>query len=634
MAATYKNGYSKVQADERFVGVAGSTMDGNLTLPTLQFNLTSESIVEEGQLAWNETDGTLDLGLDGGEIQMQLGQEMFVKVRANEDIANGQVVYLSGRTGAYPDVRLEKADAPLTCRVVGVCTKDITANDFGYITTFGYVRKIKTNYTGSGIWGTTWAEGDLLYVSKDVAGQLTNIEPTEPHHADIVGTVGVVHSTLGSILVTLERHYTLEELSDVNGTALSTTGQFPVWHEGADYFDFDYNINDYVPRTILSDSEDPTGFIAPEDVIVTGDSASRTITLTGTVKAYYQGTLVPVLSSGWTSPVHTDDPTKRYFLYYDGNSISWNDSATLASDFYKNLLICWTFHNASGWVYQRECHSVMQHTTHREFHEVIGTYRQTGGTLSNYTLNSTTVANRRPTISEALIYDEDLPTINPALASGPYTQFWLSGSTGVGVFGTSDDIVPLNGNQPYYNQFNGTIWTQTPMSNNDFMSVWIVAVPMAADVESQKHRFIFVQGQSQSASLSEEQSLSPLDLRNGLPVLTPESVFIGRIILKYQSSNWTLIEVEDITGTGRSQVASPAGNYLSLVSTDDTINGNGTPASPLTINPNITGTTLTLDDITFTSTITSPASTVFDGEFLLINTTLGERLIPLWQIDT
>ena len=77
-----------------------------------------------------------------------------------------------------------------------------------------------------------------------------------------------------------------------------------------------------------------------------------------------------------------------------------------------------------------------------------------------------------------------------------------------------------------------------------------------------------------------------------------------------------------------------AGNYLSLVSTDDTINGNGTPASPLTINPNITGTTLTLDDITFTSTITSPASTVFDGEFLLINTTLGERLIPLWQIDT
>ena len=172
------------------------------------------------------------------------------------------------------------------------------------------------------------------------------------------------------------------------------------------------------------------------------------------------------------------------------------------------------------------------------------------------------------------------------------------------------------------------------MSNNDFMSVWIVAVPMAADVESQKHRFIFVQGQSQSASLSEEQSLSPLDLRNGLPVLTPESVFIGRIILKYQSSNWTLIEVEDITGTGRSQVASPAGNYLSLVSTDDTINGNGTPASPLTINPNITGTTLTLDDITFTSTITSPASTVFDGEFLLINTTLGERLIPLWQIDT
>ena len=53
----------------------------------------------------------------------------------------------------------------------------------------GYVRGIKTNYTGSGIWGTTWVTNDILYVSKTNAGVLTNVEPSAPHHSDIVGTV-------------------------------------------------------------------------------------------------------------------------------------------------------------------------------------------------------------------------------------------------------------------------------------------------------------------------------------------------------------------------------------------------------------------------------------------------------------
>jgi len=87
-----------------------------------------------------------------------------------------------------------------------------------------------------------------LYVSKTVAGQLTNVEPTAPHHSDVVATVEIVGNTgIGSLLVNINQHKTLQELSDVNGTALTTTGQIAVWDNTAEYFDFNYNITDYTP---------------------------------------------------------------------------------------------------------------------------------------------------------------------------------------------------------------------------------------------------------------------------------------------------------------------------------------------------------------------------------------------------
>lgn len=213
------------------------------------------SDIKEWELRWNDIDGTLDLGMSNGDVTMQVGQEMFTKVRNEsgyETISNGQVVYISGRTGVYPDVQKARSDSETTCRVLGVATQDIESPGFGFVTTVGYVRAIKTNYTGAGIWGTTWATGDLLYVSKTDAGVLTNVEPAVPHCSDIVGTVGIVHATLGSILITNEKHYTLERLSDVNGIPLDTDGQFPVWHNTEGYFDFDRNINDY------SESDDGT----------------------------------------------------------------------------------------------------------------------------------------------------------------------------------------------------------------------------------------------------------------------------------------------------------------------------------------------------------------------------------------
>lgn len=232
----------------------GSTTTNKITLPAVQFDIEATPQPNaEGLMQWNNTDGTLDLGMDGGDITMQIGQEMFTKVRnqSGSTILNGKAVYFSGRLGNRPLISLALGDAEVTSRVAGITTQDITSPNDGFITTVGYVRGIKTDYTGAGDWGTTWVEGDLLYVSKTVAGQITNVEPDIPHHSDIIGSVGIVHSSLGSILISIERHKALEGLSDVNGTA-PIEGSILSYHDGVgeQYFDFTANITDFLSKTI------------------------------------------------------------------------------------------------------------------------------------------------------------------------------------------------------------------------------------------------------------------------------------------------------------------------------------------------------------------------------------------------
>jgi hypothetical protein len=222
-----------------------------LNTPYVQFDTTGTPISNlEGLLQWNATDGTLDLGMSNGNITQQIGQELFIKVWNDTGslIPNGTPVYFSGRQGNRPKVIPARSDSETTSNVMGMTTQDLAASGAGregFITTFGYVRQIKTNYSGSGNWGTTWNEGDRLYVSKTIVGQITNVEPTVPHHSDIVGTVAIIGGLgVGSIQIDIQHHKTLEELSDVDGTPLSASGQFPVWDNDRQVFDFNYNVND------------------------------------------------------------------------------------------------------------------------------------------------------------------------------------------------------------------------------------------------------------------------------------------------------------------------------------------------------------------------------------------------------
>lgn len=546
------NGSSyKIQIQKLFSEI----ISNNITINEyIEMNTSYSDPITEGQFAWDAEAGTIRVGMPGGVVFLQVGQEQHLPDRPKNvegaQIDDGQIVYISSATGAVPEVKLANAsDFNNACKTIAVATEDVPDNQRGFYTTFGIVRDINTD---------AFSAGDELWLGT-TDGSFTNVRPTAPNCSVRMGYVIRKHATEGSIFVNIdiERDLVIKDIT-----------------------------------------KNPTGFTAPENITASYDSTTRKITLTGTVNGYYRGMPISTLTSGWVSDAHSA-VNGQYLLVYDGTAFSW--IAPSAIDF-SHLLIAFVNYGVTDKWGIRECHGVMSWQTHKELHEVLGTYRRSGGDLADYILASTTAADRRPSVSAAVIVDEDLTTTNPSLAAnGPYTQFYLSSTDTANFNTTALDIVPLSGNQPYYNQFTGGAWQQTLMSNNFYTSLWLVGVPVTSDSESQKYRYLWIQGQNQSLTLVGQQGLTPNDVNLGeLSALTLELVFLTHIIIQYTAANWQLIEVNRLDGTRFSQTTS-TGAFLSSVSTDTTIGGDGTTLNPLSISTvvgdvNITG-SLDIDNL-------------------------------------
>lgn len=324
-----------------------------------------------------------------------------------------------------------------------------------------------------------------------------------------------------------------------------------------------------------------TGFTNSENITVTYDKDARTVTLNGTFVAYYEGVVVSQLVDGWVSDPH-DSTEGIYFLHYCDNGFTF----TTEPWEFNCLQIAFILYDGQQFGI-RECHAFMQWECHKELHQTVGTYKTQGGILTpySYALNSTTATDRRPDVDATHVSDEDLSTVNSALTSKAYTIKYLDGANATRVFDLDQtEIIPVNGNIPYYNQYTGGAWQQTPMANNEYGAIFLVAIPTTADTWSQKYRYIWVQPQQVSSTLSTIQALTPTSLNNGDPaLLASEFVFITKIIIKVSGNDWTIHQVDNITGTRLGQVASPSGSYLSSVAVDATLEGNGTVVNPLGI---------------------------------------------------
>jgi hypothetical protein len=166
-----------------------------------------------GRFTWNDTDGTADLRLKGGNVTLQVGQENVARVVNKTGVAftEMQAVYVVGAQGQRLSAALALATTDATSsRTFAIVTEPIANNAEGFVTTSGLVRDVNTS---------AFSEGDSLWLSASTAGAVTNVRPTAPNHGVLLGWCVISNHSNGSIFVHVQNGFEIGELHDVLITA-------------------------------------------------------------------------------------------------------------------------------------------------------------------------------------------------------------------------------------------------------------------------------------------------------------------------------------------------------------------------------------------------------------------------------
>jgi hypothetical protein len=413
-----------------------------------------------------------------------------------------------------------------------------------------------------------------------------------------------------------------------NDSTTLTTAPFEVHHNGG------------ISSVPYTDTKEPTGWANPANIAVSYDSTTQKITLTavsGTLDYYWRGVKTS-LASPWVSSAHTNTVGHQYYLSStDGTTFAWATDTVWTFD---AVMVAMVNYQTSYKHAHNECHGLMQWQVHEELHQVVGTFKESGGTLdpASYTLLSTTAAQRRPDVVVTHLHDEDIDLTLAALTSKAYNKFYLSGAAVNNYTGETADIVPLLTDNPYYNLFSTPNWTQVLMANNSYMCVWLVGMLVTSDAGSQAYRYIWIQGQH-NGNLASQVALTSADLNLGtLASELPEFCFLVKVIIRYTGGNWDLYSITNLSGSKFSQVGSPAGAFLSSVTTNGSLTGDGSTGNPLSASSGATTataagtTTLTVASMTMqeftgatTQTVVLPVVTTLrlGHRFIIVNNSTG-----------
>ena len=330
---------------------------------------------------------------------------------------------------------------------------------------------------------------------------------------------------------------------------------------------------DFLP---LSPSDD-TGFDYPENVVVSYDFQTRTVTLTGSNwNAYWKGQQITSLITGWTSAAHANTAGNMYFLYYNGTNFVWSTTPWT----FDMLQICFVFYYFGATFALRECHGLtMDYATHQHLHNTVGTVLLSGGDFANYVDNSSVATNRRPTISTAVVLDEDLKSTLTALNTNSYTWFQYSGTLATIQIDRPEIVYDISGIMQYnsYNVGTGQ-WSDTPFSNNSYGKIYVVALPTTADATSEPVKFLFIAPQK-TGTLTLTQSLTFGTLT--FPLVS-EYVPIAEIIVHQLANDWQIYSITKLTGT-KAQLTSTSAGLTRVTADIITINGDGTTSAPLSV---------------------------------------------------
>jgi len=183
-------------------------LTGGIATPTYIDFAAAGAADATRRLAWNPDTGTVQIGMVGGNVQAELGQQMYAYVHNAESfqINKGQAVYLYQATGNKASVKLAYNTSDATsAKTFGLAAENIAQGANGLVICQGVLDKIDTS---------AYSEGDTLYLGA-TAGTFTATKPKAPNHLVYIGVVERANAGNGQIYVRVQNGYELDEIHDV-----------------------------------------------------------------------------------------------------------------------------------------------------------------------------------------------------------------------------------------------------------------------------------------------------------------------------------------------------------------------------------------------------------------------------------
>lgn len=227
---TIQNGYvlSYNSANNKFefISVAAASSNDTLDTVTTRGNTTNNGIEvanvvadyfqvrtdadlepSEGQIVWDETDGTLQYG-SLYNTTVNIGEETHIFIKATEAINKGDLVMFAGVDGENLLARKYNPSVLgfIPSWFIGVAKNTMSNNGMGYALTVGQLRGLNTNGFNA---------GDILWANNTVAGAWTAIEPDGPGPKIQFGAVTKKSGGDGHIQVRVTINPRLQDLSNV-----------------------------------------------------------------------------------------------------------------------------------------------------------------------------------------------------------------------------------------------------------------------------------------------------------------------------------------------------------------------------------------------------------------------------------
>ena len=306
-----------------YVPYTGATTDldlgtYNLTADHINLNVSpSGAGFVVGSTQWNNTNGTSETLLKGGNVTLKNGVDLVARIVNNTGIqltkAAYQVVKVSGAQGQRLAVGLARANTDLnSADTLGIAIETIANNAEGFILTVGQIEEINT--TGS-LQGETWADGDVLYLSPSTAGKITNIKPTGlTGHIVVLGYVEYAHSQHGKIYVKIMNGWELSELHDTyinpntlaNNDSLIYDSASQLWKNSA--------LKTINGSSIIGSGNIVTTYIRRHETTSSYDYLGYALSGTAESSATWNLTRLTLTSSGISAVMHATD--------------SWNNRVT------------------------------------------------------------------------------------------------------------------------------------------------------------------------------------------------------------------------------------------------------------------------------------------------------------------